>query len=82
MVYHKHTCSDHKFKQHIKHKHRKCNKKNISKYVIGRKLKAFYNITLMEDKAYKVCSNIFEEIKNYNVPHKRKEYHYYTDRTN
>ena len=32
-----------------------------------------YKISVTENKSYKVCANIFEEIKNYNVPPNREE---------
>ena len=73
MVRHNNTCCDPEFKQYIKHRHRNCHKKNSNRYVIGKKLNAFYNISLKEDKCYKVCSNIFDKVKNFRVPRKRKD---------
>ena len=52
MVRHNHACCDPGFKKYIKYKHRNCNKKTLNRYVIGRKLNDFYNISIKEDKAY------------------------------
>ena len=74
MVYRDHTCCDPKFKQLIYGIHKRYNKYKTNRYVSGRKLNAYFKINCLDDNIkYRVCSNINDQLKNYNVPWKRKE---------
>ena len=68
------TCCDPQLKTWIKEKHWNCYKGKPAKYILRRKLNAFYNIDLQEDIPFKVCHNIYNNVKNYKVPRSRRRW--------
>ena len=63
---------DFRFKRYIIDKHRNFHQNKKPIYVKGRKLNYFYGISLEKDTSYRVCSYIFEKLKNHHVQQKRR----------